>query len=148
MTQVADIMSRSVRTLAPTDSIVAAAKAMSELDVGVIPVCDGEKLVGMVTDRDIVLRAVAKQRASDETPLSDVMSDAPSWCFEDQSVDEVADQMRDQQIRRVPVLDRSKNLVGMLSLGDMSTRGSTETAGEALKSISEPAEPRNAGSGA
>ena len=137
MTQVADIMSRGVRTLASNDSIVAAAKAMRELDVGVIPVCDGQTLVGLVTDRDIVLRAIAQDRTS-ETRLADVMSDAPCWCYLDQSVEEVAEQMRQHQIRRVPVLDHQKRLVGMLSLGDMATRGSEATAGEALERISEP----------
>src|SRR5690606_8452693 len=107
--------------------------------VGVIPVCDGRKLVGMVTDRDIVLRGVAKGCVVDKAQLKDVMSTDTQWCFEDQSLEEVSDKMRDSQIRRVPVVDHDKHLVGMLSLGDIATRTRTEAeTGETLEEISKP----------
>jgi CBS domain-containing protein/protein required for attachment to host cells len=141
MTQVFEVMTRGVRSLAPQDSIVRAAQAMDELDVGVVPVCDGDRLVGMVTDRDIVVRAVAKGRAADDTPLADVMSPDPRWCFEDQSVDEVLEQMRDARIRRVAVLDHAEHLVGMLSLGDVAVKADGDGAGIVLEEISEPAQP-------
>ena len=147
MTQVFEVMTRGVRSLAPQDSIVRAAQAMDELDVGVVPVCDGDRLVGMVTDRDIVVRAVAKGRAADDTPLADVMSPDPRWCFEDQSVDEVLEQMRDARIRRVAVLDHAEHLVGMLSLGDVAVKADGDGAGIVLEEISEPAPPDNGNGG-
>lgn len=141
MTLVSQAMTRGVRAMAPTESIMKAAQAMDELDVGVIPVCDGERLVGMVTDRDIVLRGVAQGCAADNTPLSAVMTPDACWCFEDQSVDEAIEQMREAQIRRLPVVDRDKRLVGMLSLGDLATKADGGEAGEALQEISEPSRP-------
>lgn len=145
MRQVADVMTRGVRSMAPTDTLVRAAQAMEELDVGVIPVCDGERLVGLVTDRDIVLRGVAQGCSPDDTSLGEVMSRDPRWCFEDQDIDEVLDEMRDAQIRRVPVLDHDKHLVGMLSLGDVAVKAGGDDAGEALQGISEPAQPDRSG---
>lgn len=141
MTPVSEVMTRDVRTMTPEETVMAAARAMEQLDVGVIPVCDGKTLVGIVTDRDIVLRAVALGLAADATPLSDVMSKDTRWCYEDQAVDEVVEEMRATQIRRVPVVDRGKRLVGMLSLGDVATKASLADAGKALEGISEPSVP-------
>lgn len=141
MTQIADVMTRGVRTLSPGDSVVHAARTMEEMDVGAIPVCDGDRLVGMVTDRDIVLRAVARNRADDNTRLDDVMTPGPCWCFEDQSVEEVVEAMRDAQLRRMPVVDRNEQLVGIVSLGDLAVKADITQAGEALEEISEPAAP-------
>ncbi len=145
MTQVSDVMTRGVRTMSPSDTLVKAAQAMEELDVGAIPVCDGERLVGMVTDRDIVLRGVAQGRPVDSTHLDEVMSADPRWCFDDQPVDEALEQMRDAQIRRMPVVDHDKHLVGILSLGDVAVKADDAKAGEALGSVSEPAEPDRSG---
>ena len=141
MTQVAEVMTRGVRTMSPTDSLMFAARAMEELDVGVIPVCEGDRVVGMVTDRDITIRGVAHGCPIDSTPLRDVMSADVQCVYEDQSLEEVSEQMQDAQIRRLPVLDRRDHLVGILSLGDVATRGSVDEAGEALSEISEPAQP-------
>jgi len=145
MTKVSEIMTRGVRTMAPNETLVRAAQAMEELDVGALPVCDGQSLVGMVTDRDIVLRGVAQGCPVDDTPLSAVMSNDTCWCFEDQSVDEVTQQMREAQIRRMPVVDRDKRLVGMMSLGDVATKASDVEAGRALNEISEPSSPDRSG---
>ena len=95
MTKVSEIMTRGVRTLPPTANLVQAAQAMDALDVGSLPVCDGESLLGLVTDRDIVLRGVAQGCPIADTPLSAVMSKDVCWCFEDQSVEEVAQQMQE-----------------------------------------------------
>ncbi len=141
MTQIADVMTRGVRTLSPSDSVVLAAQTMEEMDVGAIPVCDGDQLVGMVTDRDIVLRAVARNRANEATTLDDVMTTGPQWCYEDQSVDEVVETMREAQLRRMPVVDRTRQLVGIVSLGDLAVKADEGMAGEALEQISEPAAP-------
>lgn len=145
MKTVSDIMTRGVRVLSPSDSVVRAAQAMDELNVGVIPVCDGEKLVGMVTDRDITLRGVAQGLACEDTPLSDIMSKEVQWCFEDQAVSEVMAQMGDAQIRRLPVVDREKRLVGMLSLGDIAVKTDEKKVASVLQDISEPAAPDRSG---
>lgn len=144
MTQVSDIMSRGVRTIAPHETIAQAARAMEELDIGAIPVCDGQRLVGMVSDRDIVLRAVAHNRPADQTSLSEVMSPDVCWCFDDDTIDAATQKMQEAQIRRIPVVDHDKALVGMLSLGDLSVRGESQEAGEALRDISEPSTPSGA----
>lgn len=141
MKQVKDVMTRGVRTLGPQDSVVLAAQAMEELDVGSLPVCDGQRILGMVTDRDIVVRGVAQDLVPGQTRLEDVMSAEVEWVFEDEGLAEVAAKMQQLQIRRLPVLDRDKRLVGILSLGDLAARGDVQQAGAALADISEPARP-------
>ena len=149
MTMVSDVMTRGVRTMSPRETLVQAAQTMQALNVGAIPVCDGEKLLGMVTDRDIVLRGVAQNCQIQSTPLSAVMSTDTCWCFEDQTLDEAAAQMRDRQIRRMPVVDHEQHLVGILSLGDVATKGEgKEAAGDALQGISSPAHPDRSGQSA
>lgn len=139
MTTVADIMTRNVRTLAPTDTVRRAAQSMGELNVGSIPVCNGTKLVGMVTDRDITLRGVAEGLDAEKTLLSDIMSKDVKWCFEDQSLEEVMETMAASQIRRLPVVSRDKELVGILSLGDLATKTDNEEVASVLEDISEAA---------
>lgn len=143
MPAVSTIMTRNVRAMSPTDSLMRAAQAMEELNVGAIPVCDGKKLVGMVTDRDITLRAVAQGLACDKTPLEAIMSEEVLWCFEDQSISEVMEKMGDAQVRRLPVVDRAKSLVGMLSLGDIATKTKDKNVAGVLQDISETAVPAN-----
>ncbi len=138
MTTVSDIMTRGVRTLAPTDPVRRAAQNMDELNVGSIPVCDGKKLVGMVTDRDITLRGVAAGLDLEATPLSDIMSKDVQWCYEDQALAEVMATMAESQIRRLPVVNRDKHLVGIFSLGDIATKTDSSTVASVLQDISEP----------
>ena len=138
-------MTRGVRTIGPNENLVAAPQAMDELNIGVLPVCDGDRLIGVVTDRDIVVRGVAQDCLANETKVSDVMSAEAISCFEDESIDEVQTRMAQSQIRRLPVIDHHQHLVGMLSLGDLATKGSSEEAGQALTEISEPAEPDRSG---
>lgn len=145
MTQVADVMTRGVRTMAPSDPMVLAAQAMEALDVGVLPVCDGERLIGLVTDRDLVLRGMAQGCPADTTPVEEVMSHDVTCCYDDDAVEDVVDQMRDLKIRRVPVIDRDKHLVGMLTLGDVAAKRGGDMAGDALEDISEPAAPDRSG---
>lgn len=145
MTRVADIMTRGVRAMRPSDSVVQAAQAMDELNVGVVPVCDGERLVGMVTDRDITIRAVAQGKADQGVTLSSVMSSEVSWCYEDQNVEEVMRDMSERQIRRLPVVDRDKHLVGMVTLGDIAAKTGSDQVSESLADISEPAQPDRSG---
>jgi CBS domain-containing protein len=141
MNQVADAMTRGVRTVCPSDNLVQAAQAMTELDIGALPVCDGDRLVGMITDRDIVVRGVAQGQANDRMHVAEVMTEEAAWCYDDDKVEEVLDRMRALQIRRLPVVDRHKRLVGMLSLGDIAVKATGEDTGEALKGISDPSEP-------
>lgn len=145
MRTVAEAMTTGVRSLAPTETVIRAAQAMEALDVGIVPICDGETLLGVVTDRDIVVRGVAQGLSADRTPLRDVMTDEACWCYDDQSLDEALGLMREAQIRRLPVVDRDKRLVGMLSLGDVAVRGEPADAAAALNDISEPAMPDRSG---
>jgi CBS domain-containing protein len=145
MDQVADVMTRDVRVVSPGDTVQRAAQLMDELNVGVVPVCEGRKLVGMLTDRDITVRGVAAGMDAAATPVSEVMSGSVRWCYDDQPLEDVLDEMRDTQIRRMPVLDRQQQVVGIVSLGDMADRGSDgASVGEALKDISTPAAPDRA----
>lgn len=145
MTQVSDAMTRGVRTIGPSETLLRAAQAMTELDIGAIPVCDGERLLGMVTDRDIVVRGVAQGYASDQACVSDVMTEEAEWCFEDDSVEDVLDKMRSHQIRRLAVIDREKHLVGMVSIGDLAVKVHGADTNEALDGISQPAAPDRSG---
>lgn len=143
MTTVADVMTRGVRTMTPNDTVVQAAQAMDELNVGVIPVCEGDKLVGMVTDRDIVVRGVAQECEPKSTRLADVMSANVRCAKESDDVDQVLSEMAEQQIRRMPVVDDNQRLVGIVSLGDIAAKDSGDEAdvGMSLGGISSPAEP-------
>jgi CBS domain-containing protein len=145
MEQVCDVMTRDVRVVSPKDSMQRAAQCMDELNIGVVPVCDGEKLLGVVTDRDIAVRGVAAGKSPERTPVTEVMSEHVRWCYEDQPIDEVLDEMSDTQIRRMPVVDRDKHLVGIVSLGDLAARGGDGThVAQALRDISTPSQPDRA----
>ncbi|MCA1245106.1 CBS domain-containing protein [Massilia sp. MS-15] len=141
MQTIREVMTPDVQTISPQETIQRAAQMMDDLNVGAIPVCDGERLVGMITDRDIAVRSVAAGQAPDRTCVGDVMSTDVRTCFSDQGVDEVMNTMGDVQIRRVPVIDAaSKQLVGIVSLGDIATK-SAGSADEALDEISTPSAP-------
>lgn len=142
MIQISDIMTRNVRSVRPDDSLQRAAQAMDELNVGALPVLDGQNLIGMVTDRDITVRGVASDMSAASTPVSEVMSGNVQYCFEDEQIDDVMDKMRDVQIRRVPVMDRNNRLIGMVSLGDLATKTSADAeVKDTLEDISSPSEP-------
>jgi CBS domain-containing protein len=134
--KVSEAMTATVRVASPTQTIREAAQAMAELDAGVLPVCDKDKLVGMITDRDIAIRGIAKGTGP-EASVRDVMTPDVKYCFDDQDVEEVARNMADIQVRRMPVVDRNKRLVGILSLGDIASVES-RAADEALSGVSRP----------
>ena len=142
MTQtINDVMTADVQSISPEETVRRAAQMMDEFNVGSIPVVDGNKLVGMITDRDITVRSTAAGQAPESTRVGDVMSTDVRTCYATQTVDEVLVQMGDVQIRRVPVVDQSSHsLVGIVSLGDMAT---TQAAGidQALDEISRPSGP-------
>ena len=136
--KVSDCMTRDVRVAAPTQSLRDAAQLMAELDVGILPVGENDRLVGMITDRDIAVRGVARGRGPD-SHVREVMTDAVKYCYADQSIEEVSRNMGDVQVRRMPVVDREKRLVGIISLSDIANgEGATDEAGEALRDISQP----------
>lgn len=136
--KVREAMTRDVRLIQPDQPIREAARAMAELDIGALPVEENDRLVGMITDRDITVRAVALGLGP-ETPVRQVMSPEVKYCFEDQSIDEVTENMGEHRIRRLPVLNRDKRLVGILSLGDLAIdEAAQDEAGEALGRISRP----------
>ncbi|MBS0249193.1 MAG: CBS domain-containing protein [Proteobacteria bacterium] len=136
--QVSDLMTRDVRIANAGETIQQAARLMASLDSGVLPVGDRGRLVGMVTDRDIAIRAVAEGRGP-ETKVRDVMSAELKYCFADQEIEEITDNMGDLQLRRLPVLDRDKKLVGIISLGDVAfEQGGGDGIGNALGAISTP----------
>ena len=141
MQTINDVMTRDVQSISPEQSVRKAAQMMDEFNIGSIPVCDGNKLVGMITDRDITVRSTAAGQSPENTRVGDVMSTDVRTCFSTQSVDEVLGQMGDVQIRRVPVVDQaSHKLVGIVSLGDMATKHSAGID-QALVEISTPSEP-------
>lgn len=139
MQKISDVMSHDVTVVRPDDNLQRAAQLMSEGDVGALPVCDGTRLLGMITDRDITIRASAEGRAPEEVRVGEIMSEGVSYCFEDQDVSEVLQQMGEEQVRRLPVLDRNMQLVGMLAMGDLATRGDAHID-QAMEGISMPPE--------
>jgi CBS domain-containing protein len=117
-----DVMTRDVKTIAPTATVHEASNLMKTLDVGAIPVCNGQRLEGMVTDRDIVLRVVAESRDPKTTQVREAMTAKAFYGYEDQDVEEAAKVMQEQQIRRLPVINHEKQLVGIVSLGDLAVK--------------------------
>jgi len=136
MALVADVMTRGVRSLSPSDSLQLAAQAMDELNVGVIPVCEDGRVIGVVTDRDITIRSVAEGHDPRKDRVRDTMSTGIVYCFEDQDTDEAARLMREKHVRRLAVLNRDKRLVGMVSLGDLAQMTDQNMCGKALEEIS------------
>jgi CBS domain-containing protein len=135
--KVSEVMTRDVQLIEPTQSIREAARLMAEMDAGIVPVREGDRLVGMITDRDIAVRAVAEGKGPD-TPIREVMTDDVKYCYEDDDTGDVARNMADIQVRRLPVLTREKRLVGIISLGDMTMSDGSSRVGEAVAGISQP----------
>ncbi len=135
---VRDAMTRDVRTMSPSQTIRDAARVMERLDLGFLPVGESDRLVGMITDRDIAIRGIGAGKGPDAR-ISEIMTADVKYCYEDEDTDHVARNMGALQIRRLPVVDRNKRLVGVISLGDLAVgRGTEHAAGTALKAISRP----------
>jgi CBS domain-containing protein len=134
-----DVMTTDVSFVEPTTPILEIARKMRDHDIGSTPVVEDERLVGMVTDRDIVVRIIAEGGDVRTKTARDAMSPRVLYCFADESVEAVLENMGDQQIRRLPVVNRDKRLVGVVSLGDLALSGKSKAAGEALQEISQPA---------
>jgi CBS domain-containing protein len=135
--KVKQAMTSDVRVASPDQTIREAAKLMAELDAGALPVGENDRLVGMITDRDIAVRAVAEGLPSD-TPISEIMSHEVLYCFEDQDLDDVARNMGQVQVRRLPVVNRDKRLVGIVSVADLARSEEPTTVGRTVSHVSEP----------
>lgn len=137
---VKDIMTRDVEVIHPDDPLQEAARRMRDRDIGFLPVCDGDRLVGVVTDRDLILRGLAEGTDPSTSIGRGLMTSPVVYCFDDQDVKEATKLMEDHQIRRVAVLSReNKRLVGVISLGDIARNSTKKVSGEILESVSEPA---------
>ena len=135
--RISDVMTREVESIGPDDTLQEAAQRMKDFGVGPLPVCENHSVVGMVTDRDITLRAVASGLDPATTAVRDVMSDEIVCCFEDQEAEVAARLMQSKQIRRVLVLDRDKKLVGIVTLADLAADAlDNQRAGEILQEVS------------
>ena len=135
--KVCDCMSRDVQVASPKQSIRDAAKIMAKIDAGVLPVGENDRLVGVITDRDIAIRAVAEGK-SPTTKVEDVMSHEVLYCFDDQDLEDIAQNMAEVKVRRLPVVNRDKRLVGIISFGDLARTEDASTTGHTISEISEP----------
>jgi CBS domain-containing protein len=135
--RVSEAMTRQVRVATPGQSIREVAKMMAEIDAGSMPVGENDRLIGMITDRDIAIRAVAQGKGPD-TPVREVMSKDIKFCYDDEDLEHVAKNMGDIQVRRLPVVNREKRLVGIVSLGDIAQNEDHSTTGEAAAGVSQP----------
>jgi CBS domain-containing protein len=141
-TRIADVMTRQPRVVQPDATGADAALMMRRLDIGALPVCDGSRLIGMLTDRDITLRSTADGRDPHLTPVRDIMTPGVAWASEDDMVEEAARIMREHRIRRLPIVDERHSLVGVVSLGDLAVDlQDNKLSGETLETISEPSQP-------
>jgi CBS domain-containing protein len=136
-------MTPKVDVISPDATAEEASAKMRDLNIGAVPVCDGDGLVGMLTDRDLVVRVMAQRRDPKAVRVGEAMSPEVLYCFEDDDVQKAAQLMSQKQIRRLPVLSKSKRLVGIVSLGDLAVHGTdTKTSGDVLEQVSHPAQPQ------
>ena len=137
--KLSEIMSRDVEVLQPDDSLQSAAKRMRDRNIGFLPVCDGEELIGVISDRDITIRALADGMDLSIMLGRDLMTTPAIYCFDDQDASEAAKIIEENQIRRLVVLSREeKKLVGVISLGDLARNETNKLSGEVLQKVSEP----------
>lgn len=136
--KIRDVMSPEVTVASPNDSLQEAARVMARIDAGSLPVGENDRLVGMITDRDIAIRGVGAGLDPASTRVGQIMSQDVKYCFDDEEIDVAADNMGDLQVRRLPVVNRDKRLVGIVSLGDIARAHKPKETGEALREVSQP----------
>lgn len=136
--KVQDVMTRNVEVVQPTMPITEAARRMRDLDVGALPVGEADRLIGMVTDRDLVIRGLADGAQIERAQVRQCMTPQVLYCFADESVEDVAANMADNQVRRLPVVDRNKRLVGIIALADVASAAPAQETGSAVREISPP----------
>ena len=140
--KVSEVMTRAVDVIHPDSTLDEAAERMRRLDIGPLPVCDGDRLVGMITDRDITVRGTAESRDPVTTRVSEIMTPEVVFTYDDEDVKQAAKLMEDHQLRRLVVLNREKKLVGIVSLGDLAVETKDDKLkGQVLEEISQPSEP-------
>lgn len=139
--KIREIMTPGVQCIRPDESLVDAAILMRQLDVGILPVLEDDAVLGMLTDRDITIRAVAAGVDLETTPVREIMTPGVHFVYDDQDVNDAVGMLKRHQIRRVPVVSREHRLVGIVSLGDIAVDASALRSGETLKEVSQPAEP-------
>lgn len=139
--KIKEIMTRDVETINPDTGLVDAAKMMRDLDVGVLPVTNGKALSGVLTDRDIVIRSTAEGNDPKDQKAGKIITDNVAWCYEDDEVEEASSKMKENRIRRLPIVDRENQLVGIVSLGDLAVEADEKMAGETLEEVSKPNRP-------
>jgi len=142
MIRVKDLMTLQAEVISPDATAEDAASVMKTLDIGVLPVCDEEGLVGILTDRDLVVRVLAPKRDPKAMLVGEAMTPSVVYCFEDDDVERAATVMAGQQIRRLPVLDRNRKLIGIISIGDIAVQGQPQLGGEVLEEVSQPPGPK------
>lgn len=133
---VREVMTPGCYYCSKTSDLATVAKAMASEDIGIVPVEENDRMIGMITDRDLVIRGIAMDKDPARTAAAEVMSDKVYYCFDDQSAEEAAQSMSEKQVRRLPVVNRDKRLVGMVSLGDLASQGAPSQAGSALLGVS------------
>lgn len=137
--QVHEIMTRDVELVSPDDTVQSAAKMMAALDTGILPVGENDRLIGCVTDRDIAIRAVAAGKSPAKCKIREIMSPGVKYVYEDETEEDVARNMGALQVRRLPVINREKRLVGIISMGDLAVRCGGAPAAQAMRRVSQPA---------
>jgi CBS domain-containing protein len=142
MVRVKDLMTPQAEVISPDATCEDAASLMKILDIGVLPVSDEEGLVGILTDRDLVVRVLAAKRDPKAILVGEAMTPSVVYCFEDDEVERAASVMAGQQIRRLPVLDRNRKLVGIISIGDIAVHGQSHLGGEVLEEVAQPSGPK------
>lgn len=135
MAQIKDVMSKNFKFITPETTIQQAAQQMRDGDFGFLPVGENDRLIGMVTDRDIAIRSVAEGQNPAEANVRDVMTPKTYYCFDDQSIEEICENMAEIKVRRLPVVNRDKRLVGVVSLGDVSQAAHRAKSGDVLQEI-------------
>jgi CBS domain-containing protein len=140
--KVANVMAHDVRMIGPDGTLREAAALMKTIDAGVLPVSENDRIVGMITDRDIAVRGIAEGKGPD-AKVREVMTREVMYCFEDEDVAHVTENMADIRVRRLPVMNRDKRLVGIVSLGDLALHGSLPKTAKALHGVSQPGGPHN-----
>ena len=138
--RVSEAMTRDVKICTPGQSIREAAKTMAEIDAGAMPVGENDRLIGMITDRDIAIRGVAQGKGPD-TPVREVMTADVKYCYDDEDLEHVAQNMGDIKVRRLPVVNREKRLVGIVALGDLARAEDKRTVAKTVKEVSKPGGP-------
>lgn len=135
MTQIKDVMSQNFKWMAPDSPVSHVAQQMRDIDCGFMPLAENDRMIGMITDRDITIRAVAEGKNPEDVRAREIMTPKTYYCYDDQDVEEVCNNMGEIQVRRLPVVNRDKRLVGIVSMGDLAQSASRPNVGQTQQQI-------------